>query len=130
MMPEYFQALIKQYCGAVGQQQAERYANAVVQAWYHSLASGDRKQLAEALPEYLRPKNQLFFGRRFSEPEGVQLELVQQRLGAELQKTDIAEVEQVLRGFFRSLKIISEPSQKFVYSQLLDTKLKQLFIES
>lgn len=129
-MPEYFQALIKQYCGAVGNEQAERYARAVISAWYHSLNSSERQQLAEALPEYLRPKSQLFFHKRVSEPKGVQIQLVQQRLSAELQKTDKTEVDQVLKGFFRSLKIISEPSQKFAYSELLDKNLKQLFIEA
>jgi hypothetical protein len=129
-MPEYFQALIKQYCGAVGNEQAERYARAVIGAWYHSLSSTDRQQLVESLPEYLRPKSQLFFHKRVSEPEGVQMELIRERLSAELQKTDQVEVNQVLTGFFRSLKVISEPAQKFHYSELLDRDLKQLFIEA
>ncbi len=129
-MPEYFQALIKQYCGAIGNEQAERYARAVIGAWYHSLNASGRQQLAEALPEYLRPKSQLFFHKRVSEPQGIQIELIRQRLSAELQKTDQAEVNQVLKGFFHSLKIISEPAQKFAYSELLDKNLKQLFIEA
>lgn len=129
-MPEYFQALIKQYCGAVGNEQAERYARAVASAWYHSLSSPARVQLVEALPGYLRPKTQLFFHKRASEPVGEQFELIRQRLSAELQKTDDTEVNQVLKGFFRSLKVISEPSQKFAYSKLLDKDLKQLFIEA
>lgn len=129
-MPEYFQALIKQYCGAVGSEQAERYARAVISAWYHSLSSVARQQLVVALPDYLQPKTQLFFHKRVSEPEGVQNELIRQRLSAELQKTDSSEVNQVLKGFFRSLKVISEPSQKFAYSELLDRDLKQLFIEA
>ncbi len=127
-MPEYFQALIKQYCGAVGADQADRYARAVVQAWYHSLPLDNRQQLILALPEYLRPKQQLFFHRRSNNPKGEQFNLVATRVSADLQKTDSVETEQILKGFFKSIKIISEPSQKFNYSQLLDTRLQELFI--
>lgn len=129
-MPDYFLALNKQYGIALNESQAELQTRAVVQSWYLSLPALKQQKLCSNLPEYLLPNRKLFFNQRLDFSNRSQSELIFTRLNYQLQKTDPKEIEAILRGFFKSLKIILDPQQKFELSRLLDKKLLKIFIDA
>ena len=129
-MPDYFLALNKQYGIALNDAQAELQANAVVQSWYLSLPALKQQKLCSNLPEYLLPSRKLFFNQRLDFSKETQSDLVFTRLNYQLQKTDPKEIETILKGVFKSLKIILNHQQKFELSRLLDKKLLAIFVDA
>ena len=127
-MPDYFLALNKQYGLAINDQQAETHAQAVIKAWYLTLPVEKRELLLSNIPEYLRPKQQLFFNRIKEVGRIDQHSVMFERLTMELQKTDTAEVSAVIGGLVKSLKIVLDHHQKFELSRLLDKKLLEIFV--
>lgn len=129
-MPDYFLALNKQYGIALNDAQAELQAKAVVQSWYLSLPALKQQKLCSNLPEYLLPNRKLFFNQRLDFSKETQSDLVFTRLNYQLQKTDPKEIETILKGVFKSLKIILNHQQKFELSRLLDNKLLAIFVDA
>lgn len=129
-MPDYFLALNKQYGLAINDQQAEAHASAVAKAWYLTLPMQKRNIFMLNIPEYLRPKQQMFFNHAKETNSIDQSKVVFARLTQELQKTDDTEVAMILGGFFKSLKVVLDHRQKFELSRLLDKKLLAIFVEA
>lgn len=130
-MPDYFIALLTQYSGALNQEQAERFARSIVDAWYFSSDEESRKKLMKLLPEYLRPKKNLFFSSVRFKSKISQDEIFFTRLMIDLSKTDQDEVVQIIKGVMKSLKVVSSQSNKFAYSNLFTSKkLQKIFIEA
>lgn len=127
-MPDYFIALVTQYSGAINQEQATRYAKSVIDAWYFTLPKDEQDTLIRLLPEYLKPKKQLFlFSRKQSTPIN-QADIFINRIKIDLSKTSSDEAEYVAKGIMKSIKVISSPEKKFAYSKLFDDKLLELYI--
>lgn len=129
-MPDYFIGLVKQYGSATNDQQATYHAKAVVQAWFFTLNITKQQELKNTLPAYLQPKSQLFFHRPRVFGQIDQNAVMQGRLSVQLQKTDPKEVEQIIQGVFKALKVILDHNQKFKLSQLLDQTTLKLFIKA
>ena len=129
-MPDYFVALITQYCGALNQDQAERFARAIIDAWYFSSDEDAKKKIVKLWPEYLQPKKNIFFNKIKYANKINQDEIFFTRLMIDLSKTDQDEIIQIIRGVMKSLKIVSSQSSKFAYSNLFTSKrLQKIFIE-
>lgn len=131
-MPDYFLALNKQYGLATNDSQAQMHAKSVVQAWYLTLPTSKQKQLTSVLPEYLVPKQRLLFHRASANYNSTinQSEVMIARIFTELQKTDEAEVLTVIKGLFKSLKVVLDHQQKFELSKLLDKRMLAIFIKA
>lgn len=130
-MPDYFIALLTQYSGALNQEQAERFARSIVDAWYFSSDEESRKKLMKLLPDYLRPKKNLFFSIVRFKSKISQDEIFFTRLMIDLSKTDQDEIVQIIKGVMKSLKVVSSQSNKFAYSNLFTSKkLQKIFIEA
>lgn len=130
-MPDYFIALISQYSGALNQEQAERFARSIIDAWYFSSDEDSRKKLQKLLPEYLKPKKNLFFNSIRQRNKVSQDDIFFTRLMIDLSKTDQDEVVQIIKGVMKSLKVVSSQSSKFAYSNLFSSKkLQKIFIEA
>lgn len=127
-IPDYFLALNKQYGLALNDYQAEIHAKAVTEAWYLSIDDKKQATLSVELPDYLLPRKSLFLSRLRTEINSNQSEVVIDRLKVQLQKTDQREVEKIISGYFRSLKVVLSNEQKFSLSELLTGRLKDLFI--
>lgn len=129
-MPDYFIALVTQYSGAINHEQATRYAKSVIDAWYFTLPKDEQDTLIRLLPEYLKPKKQLFlFSRKQNTPIN-QADIFINRIKIDLSKTSSDEAEYVAKGIMKSIKVISSPEKKFAYSKLFDDKLLELYISS
>lgn len=131
MMPDYFISLIMQYAGALNPEQATRYASSVINAWYFSIDQKSQRQLAELLPQYLRPTRRVFFN--FTKPRVAenQDQIFVSRVQLDLSKTSPEESEQIISGVMKSIKVISSQQQKFAYSRLITgQKIQKIFIES
>lgn len=130
-MPDYFVALVCQYSGAINSEQAERYARSFIAAWYFTLNKKDQDKLVSLLPDYLKPKkNNIFAASRKPKLNLAQSNIFISRIGADLAKTGDDECLQVISALMKSLKIISSHEQKFAYSNLLDSKLHEIFVRS
>jgi hypothetical protein len=130
-MPDYFIALISQYSGALNQEQAERFARSIIDAWYFSSDEDSRKKLQKLLPDYLKPKKNLFFNSIRQRSKISQDDIFFTRLMIDLSKTDQDEVVQIIKGVMKSLKVVSSQSSKFAYSNLFSSKkLQKIFIEA
>ncbi len=132
-MPDYFTALVSQYTGALNTAQSERYAKAVIDAWYFSLPINHQKVLLKLLPDYLRPKHNLFFARlrqKSYKSNTLQSEVFYTRLVSELSRASIDEVVPIASGVLKSLKILSSHQKKFEYSKLFSNKLVKLYIDA
>lgn len=130
-MPDYFVALVSQYSGALNQDQAERYARSIISAWYFSSDEPTRKKLISLLPEYLRPKKNLFFNSVRHKSKISQDDIFFTRLMIDLSKTDQDEITHIIKGVLKSLKVVSSQSTRFAYHGLFTSKkLQQLFIEA
>ena len=130
-MPDYFIALVSQYSGALNQEQAERYARSIVNAWYFSSDEASRKKLLNLLPEYLRPKKNLFFNSVRYKSKISQDDIFFTRLMIDLSKTDQDEVAHIIKGVMKSLKVVSSQSSRFAYHGLFTSKkLQQMFLEA
>jgi hypothetical protein len=129
-MPDYFIALVSQYCGAMNEEQAKRYAKSVVDAWYFTLPKDKQDLLINLLPEYLKPKKQVFL---FSRKQNVQIDQSKvfiSRVMLDLSKSSTDEAEYITSGIMKSIKVISSPEKKFALSKLFDDKLLELYIKA
>jgi hypothetical protein len=130
-MPDYFIALVSQYSGALNQEQAERYARSIISAWYFSSDEANRKKLISLLPDYLRPKKNLFFNSVRYKSRVSQDDIFFTRLMIDLSKTDQDEVAHIIKGVMKSLKVVSSQSSRFAYHELFTSKkLQQMFLEA
>jgi hypothetical protein len=130
VMPDYFIALVTQYCGAMNEDQAARYAKSVVDAWYFTLPKEKQDALIKLLPDYLRPKKQLFLFSRKQNNSIDQSKIFISRLMIDLSKSSPDEAEYIASGIMKSLKVISSPEKKFALSKLFDDKLLELYIQA
>jgi len=129
-MPDHFIALVSQYTGALNTAQSERYAKAVIDAWYFSLPRNGQLMLSRLLPDYLTPKRKLFYSQRSQKTAINQSQIFRARLTADLSRSNFEEVEPIARGVLKSLKILSSTQKKFAYSKLLTPRLAKLYIEA
>lgn len=130
-MPDYFKALVGQYCGAVNSSQAENYARSFIDAWYFTLTRAKQSELVSILPDYLRPRKQNTFNfKRQTEFRGVQSDIFISRLTMDLGRSAEDETKYIILGVMKSIKIISSPEQKFSYSKLFDKKLFDLYVRA
>lgn len=129
-MPDYFIALVIQYCGAMNQEQAIRYAKSFVDAWYFTLDKRDQEKLTALLPDYLKPKKQIFLFNRKQTTNSRQSKIFIERLKLDLNKSSSDEVFYIASGVMKSLKIIASAEKKFAYSKLLDNRLLSLYIKA
>ncbi len=129
-MPDYFTALVSQYCGAVNTAQAENYARSFIDAWYFTLPTESQTELIKILPDYLKPKKKTFGFKRKLDFNGNQSEIFLSRLTMDLGRSAEDETKYIIMGLMKSLKVISSPEQKFAYSKLLDRRLFDLYVEA
>ena len=88
-------------------------------------------KLQKSLPEYLKPKKNLFFNSIKQRSKASQDDIFFTRLMIDLSKTDQDEVVHIIKGVMKSLKVVSSQSSKFAYSNLFSSKkLQKIFIEA